>query len=69
MYGIDLDGFSPSNGEIESGINMVLNNPMTITTSGVITNGNAYVACNMYAHLLHDVLIRIGSDGKVTKSS
>ena len=69
LYGIDLDGFSPSNGEIESGINCVLNNPMTITTSGIMTNGNAYVPCNMYAHLLHDVLIRIANDGKVSKSS
>ena len=72
LYGIDLDGFSAVNGEIESGLNMILNNPMTITTSNIasaVPGAAPLVANTMHAHLLHDVLIRISNDGKVSKSS
>ena len=69
LYGIDLDGFSATNGQIESGVNMILNNPMTISTSNTAPAGGALVPNTMTAHLLHDVLIRISNDGKVSKSS
>ena len=65
-FGLDLDGFSVSaDNNIESGVNCILNNPMIITMN---TSGPA-LECDMYVHLLHDALIKIGGDGRVTKSS
>ena len=72
VYGIDLDGFSAAgNGsDIESGLNCVLNNPMTITMPcSPPPGGDVVLACSMYVHLLHDSLIKIGGDGRMTKSS
>jgi hypothetical protein len=61
VYGIDLDAFSKS--PIESGVNTVLNNPITIN----VTNG-AIAGLVNYTFLLYDVLFHITPDGQFVAS-
>ena len=57
VYGIDLDAFSKS--PIESGVNTVLNNPITIN----VTNPGTAGLVN-YTFLLYDVIFHITPDGQ-----
>jgi hypothetical protein len=60
VFGIDLDAFSKS--PIESGVNTVLNNPVTISAS------SANFAGNNFTFMLHDILFFISPDGHFTAS-
>ena len=77
LYGLDLDAFGKS--DVESGINTILNNPITIqiTSSSAYTNAPvaaanaAQVAASLNAinMLLHDIVFSITPDGAFTASS
>ena len=56
-YGIDLDNFSKAN--VESGVNMILNNPLIVELD---TTGNV-AALDARVFLLHDVILCVKSDG------
>ena len=60
VYGIDLDAFSKQN--LQSGLNMVLNNPCIIEYTK--TGGEAVLDC--YVHLLHDAVFVITPNGSMT---
>ena len=60
LYGLDVDAFGRS--DVESGINTILNNPLTITGTSSAGYGNSL---NAYTMLYHDVVFAITPSGEL----
>ena len=56
VYGIDLDAVR---GDVESGINTIISNPMTF-----IAQGTGLAACDVRTFLYHDCIFQIRPDGQ-----
>jgi hypothetical protein len=60
VYGLDLDAFGKD--PVESGLNTIVNNPLTIMMEGSIGSAGA-VQCAAITHLLYDCIFHIRPDG------
>ena len=58
VFGLDLDAFTKQN--IESGVNTILDNPLTLMT----THTGPEVALNCDIYLLHDIILVLQSNGE-----
>lgn len=62
VYGLDLDAFHKA--PLESGVNMILNNPMLIEW----TADGGFIGCDTRIFLLHDTIFALKPDGTFTVS-
>ena len=62
MYGIDLDAFSMS--PIESGVNAIINSPISIQFTG----GKQTIAYDCHTFIMHDVLFSLLPNGSFVVS-
>lgn len=63
LYGLDLDAFGKS--DVESGVNMILNNPLTVNFEQSAGYGQVL---NALTYLLHDVVYTIDPSGAFSVS-
>jgi len=71
VYGLDLDAFGRS--DVESGVNTIMNNPITVITnssaayvSSAVGGANPNSTLNAINFLYHDCVFSISPDGAVT---
>jgi hypothetical protein len=60
VYGFDLDAFGKD--PVESGLNTIINNPLTVLMEGSVGSAGA-VQCAVITHLLYDAIFHIQPNG------